>query len=252
MTALDPDRILTRTEASNAVASIGWRYLLGGFCVSVPVTSLAQAAVVGVSAVEAAGDDADDHVRIDLRAGRVELSVSTLSDGNVTARDADVARRVAAAVAELDLRAAPAHSDAYPRPVARLELAIDATNIPAIRPFWKAVLAYEDDPADPGPEGALLDPAGQQPTLWFQAMDHPRPQRNRIHFDVTVAHDEAETRVQAALTAGGHLVNDSYARMFWVLADAEGNECCVCTWTDRDDWEATHRVVQAAQGDNTI
>lgn len=24
-------------------------------------------------------------------------------------------------------------------------------------------------------------------------------------------------------------------RPFWVLADAEGNEVCVCTWTDREE-----------------
>ena len=64
---------------------------------------------------------------------------------------------------------------------------------------------------------------------------HPRRQRNRVHFDITVAHDEAEARVRAALAAGGTLVNDSFARTFWVLADAEGNEVCVCTWTDRDE-----------------
>jgi 4a-hydroxytetrahydrobiopterin dehydratase len=64
-------------------------------------------------------------------------------------------------------------------------------------------------------------------------MDAPRPQRNRIHLDVTVAHDEAETRVRAAVEAGGVLVSDAHARAFWVLADAEGNEACVCTWQDR-------------------
>ena len=26
---------------------------------------------------------------------------------------------------------------------------------------------------------------------WFQQMDEPRPQRNRIHFDISVPHDEA-------------------------------------------------------------
>jgi hypothetical protein len=56
-----------------------------------------------------------------------------------------------------------------------------------------------------------------------------------VHFDITVAHDEAEARVRAALGAGGRLVDDSFARSFWVLADAEGNEVCVCTWTDRDE-----------------
>jgi 4a-hydroxytetrahydrobiopterin dehydratase len=68
-------------------------------------------------------------------------------------------------------------------------------------------------------------------------MDAPRPQRNRVHFDIVVAHDEAEPRVRAALAAGGRLVDDSFARSFWVLADAEGNEVCVCTWTDRDERE---------------
>jgi 4a-hydroxytetrahydrobiopterin dehydratase len=44
----------------------------------------------------------------------------------------------------------------------------------------------------------------------------------------------ADERVAAAVAAGGHLVNDEYARSFWVLADPEGNEACVCTWEDRD------------------
>ena len=34
---------------------------------------------------------------------------------------------------------------------------------------------------------------------------------------------------------GFRLVSDDQARAFWVLADAEGNEACVCTWQDRED-----------------
>jgi 4a-hydroxytetrahydrobiopterin dehydratase len=118
--------------------------------------------------------------------------------------------------------------------VQRLELAVDAVDIPAVRPFWQAVLALVDDPADPGPNGGLVDPAGKLPAVWFQQMDAPRPQRNRIHLDITVGHDEGAARVRAALDAGGRLVSDSAARAFWVLADVEGNEVCVCTWQDRD------------------
>jgi len=70
--------------------------------------------------------------------------------------------------------------------------------------------------------------------VWFQQMDEPRPQRNRIHLDVTVAHDEALARIERALAAGGHLVSDAEAPAFWILADAEGNEACVCTWQGRD------------------
>jgi 4a-hydroxytetrahydrobiopterin dehydratase len=249
VTAPDPNRALTRSEASQAVEAIGWRYLLGTLCASIPVLSLTRAAAVAVAAVDAAGGDADDHLRVDLRPERVELSVQTRAQGALTSVDVDVAHRVTNALRGLDLSPAPARSQAYFHPVAMLELAIDAIDIAAVRPFWKAVLDYVDDPADPGPEGAIIDPAGQQPAVWFQAMGRARDQRNRIHLDITVAHDEAAARVQAALDAGGRLVNDSYARMFWVLADAEGNECCVCTWTDRDDWNATHPDPRPNGGD---
>jgi len=65
-------------------------------------------------------------------------------------------------------------------------------------------------------------------------MDEPRTRRNRIHLDLTVPHDDAVARVEAALAAGGRLVSDDHARAFWILADFEGNEVCVCTWQDRD------------------
>jgi 4a-hydroxytetrahydrobiopterin dehydratase len=230
------DEPLSRTDAAVAVADIGWRYLLGTLRVSVPVRSLAQASEVAAAAVAAAGPDADDHLRADLRPGSAELSVQTAALGEVTGRDVQLARSVAGAVHGLGLHPAPAVSAGSPRPVQMLELAIDALDIAAIRPFWKAVLAYTDEPG-PGGDG-LVDPAGQLPAVWFQQMDEPRRQRNRIHFDVTVAEDEAGPRVQAAIEAGGRLVDDSYARSFWVLADAEGNEACVCTWTDRDERDA--------------
>jgi 4a-hydroxytetrahydrobiopterin dehydratase len=237
MTELDLDAPRSRTDASAAVADIGWRYLLGTLAVSVPVRSLAQASEVAAAAVAACGEDADGHLRADLRPDRVELSVQTRALGAVTGRDTGLAHRIAEAVAELGLAPAGATSAETPRPAQVLELAIDAMDFQAILPFWRAVLGYADEPGANELTNAIIDPAGQLPAIWFQQMDEPRPQRNRIHFDITVAHDEAEPRVRAALAAGGRLVDDSYARSFWVLADAEGNEVCVCTWTDRDERE---------------
>jgi 4a-hydroxytetrahydrobiopterin dehydratase len=104
----------------------------------------------------------------------------------------------------------------------------------AIRPFWLAVLGYGDEPGKSGPQDALVDPLGEGPAIWFQQMDAPRPQRNRIHFDISVPHDEAQRRIQAALAAGGTLLSDAEAPAFWVLADSEGNEACVTTWQGRD------------------
>ena len=229
------DTPLSRTAASATAADIGWRYLLDALAVTVPVRSLAQAAEVAAAAVRSGGADSDGHLRIDLRPDRVELSVQTPALKAVTSRDTELAHRVADTVAGIGLHPAPATSAGSPRPVEQLELAIDALDIPAIRPFWKAVMAYADEPGHSGPEDAIVDPAGQGPAIWFQQMDAARPQRNRVHFDITVADDEADAQVHAALGAGGRLVDDSFARSFWVLADAEGNEACVCTWTDRDE-----------------
>ena len=227
------EHILSRTAASEAVESIGWRYLIGVLSTSVTVTSLAQASEVAQVATAAGGASADAHLTIDLRSDRVELALRTRSRRAVTGDDVELARRVSAAVEALGLSTAGATTSARPRPVQMIEFAIDTMDLAAIRPFWKAVLAYEDEPGDE--PNALLDPADQGPSLWFQDTDVMRPDRNRIHFDISVAHDEAEARVQAALAAGGVLVSDEYARSFWVLADREGNEICVCTWTDRDE-----------------
>lgn len=123
-----------------------------------------------------------------------------------------------------------------------LEIAIGALDIGSVRPFWTAVLGLWSTDGVGGWEGDLVDPVGQLPNLWFQQMSGPRPQRNRVHLDVHVPLDEAEPRVAAALTAGGRLVDDSCAPSWWVLADPEDNEACVCTWVDLDAGDGAHAV----------
>jgi len=224
-------RRLTRTEASAAVEAIGWRYLLGTLTSTVAVGSLEQALDAAAVAARACGEDAGDHLRPLPRPDRLELELQTAALADVTERDVDLARAVSEALGELGLTTTWRGPG---RTVQQLEIAVDALDIPAVRPFWKAVLGYESEPGSDGPKDALVDPSREGPAVWFQQMDAPRPQRNRIHFDITVPHDEAEARVAAALAAGGRLVSDDAARAFWVLADAEGNEVCVCTWQDRD------------------
>jgi 4a-hydroxytetrahydrobiopterin dehydratase len=199
------------------------------------VPSYAVALDVARASVDACGDRAEQHLRTDLRADRVELAVTTHALGAATQTDVDLARDISTAVERLGLTTGGATSAERARPVQALELAIDTVDAQAIKPFWKAVLAYVDAP---GADDAIVDPAGQQPSIWFQDMEPPRLDRNRIHFDITVAHDEADARVRAAIAAGGRLVSEEAARSFWVLADAEGNEICVCTWQDRDEREA--------------
>jgi 4a-hydroxytetrahydrobiopterin dehydratase len=249
---------LKRQEISDAVSDLGWRLILGELRAQVRTASLAQAVQVAATAVAAAdrltakdgapagagregggtGDSAGGHLRLDLRGDRVYLSVFTRAADWVTALDVELARAISRAVGELGLTtdaglAAEPGRDAE-RSVQLVEIGIDAMDIPAIRPFWKAILGYADVPGSTDPEDAIVDPAGQGLAIWFQQMDAPRTQRNRIHLDVSVPHDEAQPRMDAAIAAGGALTYTAEAPAFWVLADPEGNEACICTWQARD------------------
>ena len=248
----DPYQKLSRSEASDAVTRLGWRLVLGELRTEVRTGSLVLAADVAARAATVAG--AEGHLRLDVRADRVLLSLQTAAVAWVTERDVELARNISTVVDEMRLetvsgvdlddglagRVSEADIDGDgsdgggERAVQVIEIGIDALDAAAIRPFWRAVLGYVDEPGRFGPWDGLVDPLGQGPAVWFQRMDAPRPQRNRIHFDVSVPHDEAESRIRAALAAGGTLINDARAPAFWVLADAEGNEACVTTWQGRD------------------
>lgn len=228
------DETLDAAAAADAIHRDGWRLLLGGAYSTVAVGSLTAAVQVAAAATRVCGPDAA-HLRLDLRADRVELVLRTPAGSELSRLDATLAARISAAVGELGLATTPGGAGAT-RPVQALEIAIDALDIPAVAPFWRAVFGYgiAARPLAEGEEMIVVDPAGQGPTIWFQQLDAPRPQRNRIHFDLTVAEDEAEARVAATLSAGGRLVSDAHARAFWIVADPEGNEVCICTWQDRD------------------
>jgi 4a-hydroxytetrahydrobiopterin dehydratase len=204
-----------------------WRYLLGAIEATFVADSFGTAAAL-VEQIAAAADAANHHPDVDLRyPGRVHVVLMTHAVDGLTTADVELARTISSLAATAGLRTAPVGS--------RLEVAIDALDIDAVRPFWKAVLGYEEWPP-PTPDGqvwVLVDPRRIGPAFWFQQMEEARPQRNRIHVDVTVPHDEADARIAAAIAAGGRMVSDARARAFWILADPEGNEACVCTWQDR-------------------
>ena len=234
----DPYQKLSRPEASDAVTRLGWRLVLGELRTEVRTGSLALAADVAGRAATVAG--AEGHLRLDVRSDRVLLSLQTATAAWVTERDVELARNISTVVDESRLETVSGvdeeevGSGGGERAMQVIEIGIDALDAAAIRPFWRAVLGYVDEPGWSGAWDGLIDPLGQGPAVWFQRMDAPRPQRNRIHFDVSVPHDEAESRIGAALAAGGTMVNDAQAPAFRVLADAEGNEACVTTWQGRD------------------
>jgi len=158
---------------------------------------------------------------LDLRPTGVTVRLPMDWENGLSGSYIELARQISAA-------AWAAGATAEPAAVQDVQLTIDAFDIPAVRAFWQAVLGYrqlgEED---------LVDPLSSGPPLWFQEMDTSRTQRNRIHVDVFVPHDQAEARVAAALAAGGTLLTDRHAPAWWTLADPEGNEVDVATWTGR-------------------
>ncbi len=223
---MDDDARPTRQQISDAVDPAGWRLVLGALYTEVPAPSLVEATEAASLAVSAVGADGQGHLTVDIRSDRAVLRLQSTDVLGVTGRDVRLAYDVSGALAARGWQARPGAVQA-------LEIAIDALDIPLVRPFWKAITGYADEP---GSElnAALVDPTGRGPEIWFQQMDAPRPQRNRIHIDVDVPHEAAGARIDAAIAAGGRLLSDDAAPAFWVLADPEGNEACICTWQGRD------------------
>ncbi|CQD22798.1 lactoylglutathione lyase family protein [Mycolicibacterium conceptionense] len=220
---------MNRREISEAVGPLGWRLVLGAVYTEVLAPSMADAVAAASHAVHAAGRDASGHLSIDIRADRAVLRLRTHDAHTVTERDLALARGVSGALAARGFE-----QSAGAGAIQAMEIAIDALDIGAVRPFWKAVTGYVDEPGNEDLNAGLVDPFGRGPAIWFQQMDAPRPQRNRIHLDIDVTHDAAQARVDAAMAAGGILLSDRVAPRFWVLADVEGNEACICTWQGRD------------------
>ncbi|MET1044549.1 MAG: VOC family protein [Microbacteriaceae bacterium] len=199
----------------------GWRPVFGGAVAHFRTKSFAT----GVKLINVIGelaDAANHHPDVDLRYGSVTVRLITHDIDDLSDRDLRLAQQISAAAQELGILSHPAE-------VQTVQLTIDALEIETVRPFWRAVLGYKEVGAED-----LVDPHGRGPSIWFQQMDAPRPQRNRIHVDVSVPHDQAEARIAAALAAGGHLVTDRFAPAWWTLADPEGNEADVATWQGRD------------------
>ena len=117
---------------------------------------------------------------------------------------------------------------ADPASLMAVEWALDTHDHTEVAPFWAALLDLEVD----GDE--VHDPVGLLPTMWFQPTDPTDSPVQRWHLDVRVPPETAEVRIARALAAGGTLVSDEAAPSFWVLADAQGNRACVCTWKGRD------------------
>jgi 4a-hydroxytetrahydrobiopterin dehydratase len=196
-----------------------WRVLFDGAKTYFVTGSFAT----GVELVEVIGrlaDAANHHPDVDLRYPGVLVGLFTHEVNGISDRDVALAQQISRAARELAIAADPSK-------VQTVQVSIDALNIPELQSFWGAVLGY-----DRFGDEDVVDPLSRGPWVTFQQMDATRPQRGRIHLDVSLPRDQAEARITAALAAGGHIVNDAHAPHWWTLADAEGNEVDIAPWQD--------------------
>jgi 4a-hydroxytetrahydrobiopterin dehydratase len=196
-----------------------WRVIWGaGFACAYFATGSFQDGVALVQAIGELAAAANHDPDIDLRPEGVTVRLFSADTFGVTERDVSLARQISAAARRLQVPADPSA-------VQYVQISTDALDIAKVRPFWRAVLGYpEVGDAD------LLDSHRIGPPFWFQQMDAERPQRNRVHIDIYLPHDQVHARIEAALAAGGRIVSDAHAPGWWTLADPEGNECDLAIW----------------------
>ncbi|MGZ4797178.1 MAG: 4a-hydroxytetrahydrobiopterin dehydratase [Acidimicrobiia bacterium] len=203
---------------SEQVASEGlpdWRFHLGALHTRLPTKDFATGLRL-VNRVGAAAEVMKHHPDLSLRYGQLDVRLQSHDVVGVTERDIALARRISQLAHEFGITPTPAE-------VTVLEVALDTPDYKRVKPFWRAVMGYTDHPDAPA---EVRDGTGRLPTLWFQDSGADEP-RQRFHLDLHVPSEVAQQRIDAAVAAGGTVVDT--ASSFVVLADADGNRVCICS-----------------------
>ena len=230
---------MLRGQQIAAAGLTDWRKLAQGLHARFLVESFGAGSRF-VAAVGEAGDELAHHPRVSMGPGYVDLKLITDDaiyrddDGTEyviewpTQQDVDLARRITEIAAEHGLAADPAS-------VSHIELGLDTADSATIAPVWAALLTGNAEAQGHGsPSDEIRDAGGRVPNLWFGDADddahdtgHATP-RQRFHVEVYVAPEVVESRVAAAVAAGGKVVDDSQAPGLTVIADQEGSRGVLC------------------------
>lgn len=200
-----------------------WRVLYWGAYAYYRMRSFAEGARF-VSQIAEAAEAMEHFPDVDIRPGGVTVRTFSNRDGALGPRDVELARKISAVAHELGLEPDPSQMQ-----VVGIAIAQDAEA--DVRPFFAAAFGYEDL----GEEDAI-DPHRRGPHLWFHELDPPKPGRGRIHIDVSVPADQAESRVNAAVAAGGRIADDSHAPEWWTLASPENHGVDIAAWPDFENY----------------
>jgi 4a-hydroxytetrahydrobiopterin dehydratase len=200
-----------------------WVVLHGGATAVFRVGSLSEGASLAEAIAKAPGI-AGAGVLLTLADTRMTVRL-TRDIWNLEPRHVQFARAVSAVARE--------HGAVPDRAaVQEVQVAIAAKHDAIDVGFWRTVLGdilMADDNA--------VDPLGHGSTVWMQELDQAKPLRHAMHIDVSVAREHVKARLEAAVAAGGRIVDESHAPSHWTLADRAGNRVCICAWPDG----STHR-----------
>lgn len=104
---------------------------------------------------------------------------------------------------------------------------IDTNDVVGATAFWSALTGYKVASSDE--DGAsLVTTDGTGPGLYVQLVPEPRVGKNRLHLDLQTS--DVAAGVDRALELGATEVK-SYVEAdggWVVLADADGNQFCIC------------------------
>ena len=117
------------------------------------------------------------------------------------------------------------------------ELAIDCADPAALARFWCAVLGYEVQDEEDGfvaigpravPDGPDR-PGPVPPSLTFARVPEGKSVKNRLHLDVNPTDRDQASELARLVGLGARPVQVGQGKVSWfVLADPEGNEFCLC------------------------
>lgn len=219
MTTADPRAVLD-TRAVHDGCPQGWAQIMGALKARFHTGDFATGLDL-VNRIGASAEQWDHHPDITLTYGDVVVSLVSHDVGGITSRDLRMARLISEHADTMGLASDVAG-------LSQLDLGLDTSHGEQLGPFYAALLGSSLQDGEP------VDASGQVPTVWWQEPDadglaESDPPQQRWHFDVWVAEDVVQARLEAVLAAGGTLVSEENAPSFWVVADADGNRHCVCT-----------------------
>ncbi|MDX6359498.1 MAG: hypothetical protein QOH37_2552 [Nocardioidaceae bacterium] len=226
----DPDGnevdLVPGAALGETIATADWQAVFSAMA-CYRVTSPTQQRELGAAAA-ALGDDAGFPLLVDLRPGLVIIdSGKDQWDDEAHGLELDFAELAGS----LQTAARELGAIADPRLPRFAQLFLDAADVDAVRAFWVAALGYTPDRR--AGVSDIHDPRRLNPVLVFQEIDasetERRRQRNRIHLELALPSDLAQTRLATTVAAGGRLLDRSEDR--WRVADPEGNEMVIVAGT---------------------